>query len=323
MFQERRSPLIWRLFSCARPEVAGRLFCVQPERLSDVVEFPQATSSALCVAYLASLIRSVARMVSRRIKRSAAVVEADYDQSSWLKVLEEKRWTRATDLREFLSASSDRLELRKVDSRIVQVSSRDYYSYRIGALGELIARHAGGDITHLVELGAGYGANLFSLYLDHPTWTFKGLEISANGIRAGNEIARHFALSDRISLDHIDLTKRTDPNYRQIENATVLTYFCIEQIPYAVRNVVDNIIAARPRRVIHVEPTTELLDLTKLRDIVSFAYIHSVDYQTKLFTILDDNEREGRIRIISRERMPFAPTINHDGFLCCWEPVAP
>jgi hypothetical protein len=46
-----------------------------------------------------------------------------------------------------------------------------------------------------------------------------------------------------------------------------------------------------------------------------------VDYQTQLFSILDQLEREKRIRIIARERMPFAPTINNDGFLYCWEPI--
>jgi hypothetical protein len=88
-----------------------------------------------------------------------------------------------------------------------------------------------------------------------------------------------------------------------------------------VRKVVENIIAAKPKRVINIEPTTELLDLTRPRDLVSLVYIRSVDYQTQLFTTLDELERQGRIRIIARERMPFAPSINNDGFLYCWEPI--
>jgi hypothetical protein len=73
--------------------------------------------------------------------------------------------------------------------------------------------------------------------------------------------------------------------------------------------------------VINVEPTTELLDLTDPRDLVSLCYIRSVDYQTELFSTLDELESQGRIRIIARERMPFAPSINNDGFLYCWEPT--
>ncbi len=122
-------------------------------------------------------------------------------------------------------------------------------------------------------------------------------------------------------LDRIDLTDGADPSYTAIRDQVVFTYFCIEQIPYDVRKVVDNIIAARPKRVINIEPTTELLNLANPRDVVSFLYIRSVDYQTQLFSTLDDYERQGRVRILARERMPFAPTIHNDGFLYCWEPT--
>ena len=88
-----------------------------------------------------------------------------------------------------------------------------------------------------------------------------------------------------------------------------------------MRKVVENIIAAKPKRVINIEPTTELLDLTHPRDLVSLVYIRSVDYQTQLFYDTRRTGTQGRIRIIARERMPFAPTINNDGFLYCWEPI--
>jgi hypothetical protein len=270
--------------------------------------------------YSDSLARSLLRLILRRVRRTAAVVDADYNLLHWNKILADKRWLRAKDLRDFVASHADTLVYRKVDGRIVRMDSRAYYSYRIGAFGNLIERHAENS-GHIVELGAGYGLNLFLLYLSRPDWTFAGFDISANGITAGNEIARHFGLSDVISLDRIDLTDANDPNLSAIKDQTVFTCFCIEQIPYDVRKVVENIIAAKPKRVINIEPTTELLDLTKPRDVVSFAYIRSVDYQTKLFTTLDEFERQGRIRVVARERMQFAPTINNDGFLYCWEPV--
>ena len=103
------------------------------------------------------------------------------------------------------------------------------------------------------------------------------------------------------------MTDASDPNLAAIAGKVVLTYFCIEQIPYDVRKVIENIIAAKPKRVINIEPTTELLELFRPRDLVSLFYIRSVDYQTQLFTTLNELERQGRICIIARERMPFAP----------------
>jgi hypothetical protein len=272
------------------------------------------------VAYAVDIAKSVYRLILRRIERTQDKVNSEYNLLHWQKILSNKSWNQAKDLTDFLAPPDLNERLRKVDNQILRINGQKYYQYRIGALGDLIGRHCG-DAKGIVELGTGYGYNLFSLHLSHPDWTLKGFDISPNGITAGREIADRFDLSNKVSLDRIDLTDALDPNFAAIKDEVVLTYFCIEQIPYEVRKVIENIIAAKPKRVINVEPTTELLDLRIPRDFVSLMYIRSVDYQTQLFSTLDEFERQGRIRIIARERMPFAPSINNDGFLYCWEPT--
>ena len=272
------------------------------------------------ITYTVDVAKSVYRLLVRRMERTQDKVNTEYDLLHWQKILSKKTWVKARDIPDFLAPPEPTKRLRKVDNQILRISAQKYYQYRIGALGDLIARHSG-EAKGIVELGTGYGYNLFSLYHSHPDWTLKGFDISPNGITAGREIADRFAVSDKISLDRIDLTDAADPNLAAIAGEVVLTFFCIEQIPYDVRKVIENIIAAKPKRVINIEPTTELLELFRPRDLVSLFYIRSVDYQTKLFTLLDELEREGRIRIIARERMPFAPSINNDGFLYCWEPI--
>jgi hypothetical protein len=270
--------------------------------------------------YAIDVGKSIYRLLMRRVQRTADVVNSEYNLLNWQNVLVAKAWTKARDLSEFLMPPDPTKRLRKVNNQIIRIAAQKYYQYRADALGDLIARHSG-DAQQVVELGAGCGYNLFSLHLSHPGWSLKGFELAPNGIAAGREIARHFGLSDKISLERIDLTNGSDPNFSAITGEVVFTYFCIEQIPYDVREVVENIIAARPKRVINIEPTTELLDLTVPRDLVSFLYIRSVDYQTQLFSTLDELEKQGRIRIVARERMPFSPSIHNDGFLYCWEPI--
>jgi tRNA G46 methylase TrmB len=272
------------------------------------------------ITYTVDLAKSVYRLFLRRMERTQNEVNSEYNLLHWQKILANKAWLKAKDLPDFLAPPDSTERLRKVENQILRISAQQYYQYRIAALGKLIARHCGG-ANSIVELGTGYGYNLFSLHHSHPDWTLKGFDISPNGIAAGHEIAERFGISDRISLDRIDLTDSADANFSAIAGEVVLTYFCIEQIPYDVRKVIENIIAAKPKRVINIEPTTELLELFRPRDLVSLFYIRSVDYQTKLFTTLDELERQGRIRIIARERMPFAPSINNDGFLYCWEPI--
>jgi len=258
-------------------------------------------------------------MVLKHRRRTSDVVDAEYNSGTWGSVLEERSWLRARSLGDFLVGRSEAKLLAKVDGQIVGLPASDYYRYRIGALNELVASHAGA-ADSLLELGAGFGYNLLSLSLD-PRWRkLRGLDISPNGIEAGRQIAGHFQLSDRISFGRIDLTDPDDPGFGDLAGATVLTYFCLEQIPHRIESVIDHILRARPARVINIEPGVHMLRLTQPRDFASRVYIKSMDYQTLLFELLDMLERRGTIRVIARERMGFAPTLHNDGQFCVWEP---
>jgi hypothetical protein len=278
-----------------------------------------ASRSELSRAYAIDLARSLSRLALKNVRRTNDVVDSEYNSGAWDRVLNERAWLGGHTLEEFLIGQNTAPRLAKVDGRIVRIATRDYYRYRIGALSELITRHAG-DATSLTELGAGYGANLFSLSLN-PHWTrLRGFDIAPNGIEAGRQIASHFQLHDRVTFDRIDLTDAGDPNFRELAGGTVFTYFCIEQIPYAVEVVIENIIRARPARVVNIEPSVDMLKLSQPRDFNSRVYIRSMDYQTRLFKLLDSLEAQGRIRILAKERMGFAPTLHNDGLLYAWEP---
>lgn len=271
-------------------------------------------------AYAIDIARSLRRIAFKNVRRTHDIVDAEYNSGEWGRILSERAWLRERSLEDFLVGHNEASRLAKVDGRIVRISTREYYRYRLGALSQLVARHAGEEKS-LLELGAGFGYNLFSLSID-PRWSrLRGLDIAPNGIEAGRQIASHFGLGDRISFGCIDLTDPADPAFQELKGATILTYFCIEQIPHAVEAVVDHILKARPARVINIEPAIDMLDLSDPRDIASRIYIRSMDYQTRLWTLLDELDRAGRIRVSARERMNFAPTLHNDGLLYAWTPL--
>jgi hypothetical protein len=271
-------------------------------------------------AYAVDIARSLRRIAFKNVRRTHDIVDAEYNSGEWGRILSERAWLRERSLEDFLVGHNEASRLAKVDGRIVRISTREYNRYRLGALSQLVARHAGEE-TSLLELGAGFGYNLFSLSID-PRWSkLRGLDIAPNGIEAGRQIAGHFGLGDRISFGRIDLTDPADPAFQELKGATILTYFCIEQIPHAVEAVVDHILKARPARVINIEPAVDMLDLSDPRDIASRIYIRSMDYQTRLWTLLDELDRAGRIRVSARERMNFAPTLHNDGLLYAWTPL--
>lgn len=274
---------------------------------------------ALSRAYATDLARSLLRLAFKNVKRTGDVVDSEYNSGAWDRVLNKRAWI-GKPLEEFLAGQSDSPRLAKVNGQLVRIATKDYYKYRIRALSELMTRHAG-DATSLVELGCGTGYNLFSLSLD-PRWTrLRGFDIAPNGIEAGRQIAGHYGLDGRVSFDRIDLTDANDPQFSQLAGATVFTHFCIEQIPYAVDAVIENILRARPGRVVNIEPAIDMLNLSDPRDLASRLYLKSVDYQTRLFALLNELERKGRIRILARERMAYAPTLHNDGLLYAWEPL--
>lgn len=279
-----------------------------------------ASSLDLSRAYTMDVARSLLRLAFKNVRRTDSVVDSEYNSGVWDKLLSERAWLRGQTLEEFLIGDNVATRLAKVDDRLVRISTRDYYRYRIRALSGLMARHAGG-VSSLLELGAGSGYNLFSLSLD-PRWVgLRGLDIAPNGIEAGRQIASHYNLTDHVSFDRIDLTDASDPHFKELEGATVFTHFCIEQIPYAVEEVIENIIRARPARVINIEPAMDMLKLSDPRDLAARVYLKSMDYQTRLFKLLDELDQSGRIRILARERMGYAPTLHNDGLLYTWELV--
>ncbi|MBR0757031.1 class I SAM-dependent methyltransferase [Bradyrhizobium jicamae] len=283
-------------------------------------EVKPASRLDLSRAYAIDLARSLRRMAVKNVRRTHDIVNDEYNVGEWGKALAARGWMQAPSLEQFLIGENETPRLAKVDGEIVRISTRDYYRYRIGALSELIARHAG-TADELVELGSGLGQNLFMLSFDQRWKRLRGFDIAPNGIEAGRQIANRFGLGDRISFDQLDLTNGDDPHFRELAGATVFTYFCIEQIPYAVEAVVENIMRARPARVIHIEPAVDMLKLSQPRDFASRVYIKSMDYQTRLFKLLDSLDNSGRIRILARERMQYAPSLHNDGLLYVWEPV--
>lgn len=279
-----------------------------------VAPFELARASAVDIA------RSVGRIAFKNIRRTRDVVDSEYNSGQWGRILSERSWLQEPTLESFLIGQDDHERMAKVDGQIVRIKVREYYRYRLGALAKLVSDQAG-EATSVLELGAGYGYNLFALSSD-PRWSsLRGLDIAANGIEAGRQIASHYGLQDRVTFDRIDLTDAADPRLPELSGATILTYFCIEQIPYAVEAVVDHILSARPARVINIEPAVDMLTLTDPRDVASRIYIRSMDYQTQLFALLDQLETQKRVRVLSRQRMGFAPSLHNDGLLYVWEPV--
>jgi SAM-dependent methyltransferase len=272
----------------------------------------------LARAHLLDSLRSVARMALRRRRDEKRVAE-EYDRGLWERLLSTRRWECAHDAIEFLVGADDGLRLCKIAGCAVRMPERDYYRFRIHALVRLMETWGGG-VDTLVELGCGSGYNLLALATAARWRTLLGFDISFNAISAARQIAAHFGLSG-LRFDVMDITEPGHPAFHAVSGRTVFTYFCLEQVPHAVPGVIDNLLMARPRRVIHIEPAAEFLDLSRPADWSNYLYVKSVDYQRCLRATLRARAREGRVQILEERRLEWAPTLHNDGSIMVWEPA--
>lgn len=270
-------------------------------------------------AKVASISRSLARILVRPVVRDTGKVAREYHGGHWARVLAERPWESTSSLETFLIGADQTPIIAKVDGQICRIKRAEYYRYRIDALANLIGSSLGGE-HDIVELGCGFGYNLFGLALSFPNRRLTGVDISANGIEAARAIARHFDISDRVQFELLDLTKPDDRNFSLLRARACFTYFCLEQIPYEVEQVVKNILIAQPSRVLHVEPTADDADYGR-RNWVNYLYVKSMDYQSRLFAVLRELDKAGHLHVLRTGPIPFAPTIQNDGFTALWEPI--
>jgi len=262
---------------------------------------------------------SLRQRARRRRRRDARVVARGYDEGSWKQVLDEARWKRCDTLRDFVVAPDDAPRTAMVEQRLVETSTRDYYAYRLAMLTSQLVRLAG-DVDALCELGSGAGLNLLSLALSGRWKELRGFDVSPNGVAATRAAAQHFGLTS-VEAELLDLTDGDAPSWEKLRDAVCFSYFCLEQLPHDTDRVLDRLLAARPRRVIHFENSVDALEPWRPQDLATLAHVVQNDYQRRLLGCLRERERRGALRILLVERPGFAPMPRNDPTLICWEPV--
>lgn len=271
--------------------------------------------------YGKSILFDVAHRLLRRRKRGRDQVASDYDQGEWAQQREARNWERADTLEAYVDKSwLDREIVCQVDGRLWRMPAADYYRIRHRIVAAVLRRFAG-DEAELVEAGSGTGSNLFALSLDGTWPMLRGLELSPTGRAVAGQIASRFGVEHSISFDEIDLLDPGSPGFRLIEGKAVFTYYCLEQLPDDTERVMRNLRAAKVKRVIHIEPSFELLKLHSLRDLASMSYVWRQDYQRAIVGTARKLAAAGLIRIVAAERLHYSPGWRNAPTLVVWEPA--
>lgn len=255
----------------------------------------------------------------RRKRRGRETVMSEYDRGGWKTVAEARRWETCRDLEEYLNPRSVRRRQAVLKDKLVWIDEHSYYEYRNRCLETILSNYTERN-SGLVELGCGTGYNIFSLTRAGCWNKFYGYDLSETGITTARTIAERFGVRN-CSFNVLDLTNIDHETSRLLRGKTVFTYYCMEQLKHQTEKVIQGLLSAGVRRVIHIEPATELLRIGSCRDWITRLYIFRNDYQDNLLKTLRAFEARNRLKILDSYRLYYAPTIRHDPMLVCWEPV--
>jgi hypothetical protein len=263
--------------------------------------------------------KEIISVLFRRVKRTKSQVNQDYNLGSWQKKLESQPWVKAGSLENYVNFSGGNKRVAKIDGRLYTMSDSEYYRFRNGRIQQLVKTHFGSE-AEVVELGSGAGTNIFALSLLNHWKSLRGYDISKNGIQNAREIAKYFGLTN-VKFDLLDLTNPNDPNYKNLQGASVFTYYCLEQLRTSVPKVLSYLLDNGVKKGLHIENAIELLNPLSPIDWATFLYIRRMDYQDNVLKELKRLEKDGRLRITKVERLNYSPTPKNDPMLIVWERI--
>lgn len=157
----------------------------------------------------------------------------------------------------------------------------------------------------VVELGCGYGTILLNLatraaYAGIP---FLAGEYTPSGVELTRRLAASMGVSARVEL--FDLEDPFRSTLPIPEDAIVYTSYTTPYVPVLSDAYVRLLAARRPRAVIHFEPCYEHCANDTLVGLLCRRYIEINDYNRNLVTMLAQQERLGRIRLVENRPAVF------------------
>lgn len=213
----------------------------------------------------------------------------------------ERRWSHH-------GAKSHRKRLLKprdylIGDRIHTISEGTFSVLLTQALIKLFKQFIQQDDGVVVELGCGNGRNLFVIRSLFPSHECIGVDISNAGPEFALAMARQLDADGLTFLGDIDITDgalmaRVGAMLRG-RSPVVITIGCLEVVPETAR-AIEQILALKPRCVIHFEPVLELhRGSFPSRDYFARRHLIAGGYMTSLLSILEQHDR---IEMVTRRR---------------------
>lgn len=190
----------------------------------------------------------------------------------------------------------------------------------------------GPDVQRIVELGAGWGKNLFNLFKFGAPLTaeYWGLELTATGRKLMEEVGGEIAPTMKIRSASFDYYHPDFSQFSETVNTCVFTHHSIEQIPEISLDLIEKILTIPGfKHCLHFEPCGFQIpknnwlagsDQNVMQDIDSAnrRFAEKRNQNSNLYPLLRRMELDGKIKIYSVKKYFTSHLINNATTLIIW-----
>ena len=234
--------------------------------------------------------------------RDLAKVDAEYDKDKYASCLAFYHEHRNGEV-----TPDDIKRFEFKDTGLVCVSikeelallSRDEARERYGRLLRDTMSNAINGADTVIELGCGYGYNLWMLSQHFRGKNYIGGEYSSNAVELASHLYETSKQGSRITVEKFDFySSRYEILSRILSGKTVVfTSHAIEQLPSAMKVVAGIESCGGPLTVFHFEPVYELCS-DSLLGLLRRKYAVVNDYNRDLYTLLRNNNRVRLVQVV-------------------------
>lgn len=227
-------------------------------------------------------------------------VRREFDREKWGSLLKHARESPGFDL-----TAAEKLE---IDPETI-IPAFDSGKLLLAPYKHVLARHLelyaevlgtyASSASALVEFGAGFGSKLLRLS-DIPPFDRLPLfaaELTNSG-RALIELLAKRA-GKQIAVGACDFREGTMSGFGIPAESIIFTSFAAHYVPLLSSRFVELFSALKPKVVVHFEPCLEHLDEKSLHQLMCRHYILRNDYNRNIASLLEAEERNGKIRMLS------------------------
>jgi hypothetical protein len=174
------------------------------------------------------------------------------------------------------------------------------------------------DVDHLYEFGSGSGFNVAAYAGLFEQTPITALDWAPAAIRIAELLRERHGM--KVVGRKFDFFA-PDRELKLGPQSGVVTMCALEQTGARFGPFLDYLLASKPRRVVHVEPTIELYDSDLPHDRLAIEYHSQRNYLKGLLPALQQLQIDGKIQLMFQRRLKFGSRFHECFSITVWEPL--